>query len=877
MIGIYLLFVAIAFCLWLRYRIKVIGLDEVYKKGNKGILFLPNHPALIDPVIMSRILFRKFHPRALVDEKQIRQTILKHIGPKLRMLPLPDMGIAGRAGLEAVVKQIELCADALKAGDNLLLYPAGRIYRSRREKLRGNGGVERIIERYPDVRIVLVRTRGLWGSSFSRGRGYQEPFMKTVKWHIRHLLGNLLFFMPRRDVTIEFVECPADFPKHCGDKEQINRWLENFYNEALMPNTYVPYYWWEKGGARVVPEPEDVNTPIDTSDVPNEIRDRVYAKLHELTPKKTIVDTYTLGTDLGLDSLMVADLQAWIQDEFGQSVNSVESLRTVGSVLKAAIGQTASIEPLQPIPPYWFRKFTPRPVCTPEDVTTVTGAFLAKAASDPGLPLLADQITGVFTCRKAVLAIMVLRKILQTIPDERLGILMPPCSASFLLYMATLFAGKVPVMVNWTVGPRNLAFCLDNADCKTVLTSIAVIENLKGKGTDFSEIEDRFIYIDNIKNRVGVFGKLWCLLQAYTWWGSLRHAKVNELGVILFTSGSENRPKTVPLTHANLVSDIRNTLNGYGLTTEDCLIGMLPPFHSFGLLLNVIAPACAHLRVAYHTNPMESNKLARMCAAYEVTMIIGTPTFAAGIMRAATQEQLKTIRYIVLGGEKCPIATYRLAKEKCPQANCLEGYGITECSPVLCLNPLFAPREGSLGKVIANVEAKVIGEDGKEVPAGQTGLLHVRGPSIFGGYLNFDGPSPFVTIGDGPQWYNTGDIVSIDNDGFLFFAGRKKRFCKVGGEMISLPAIEEVLLDIYRTEENPIPLAVEAIGPDENPEITLFTNLKVEREVINAKIREAGFSPIHFIRRLVEVPEIPLLGTGKTDYRTLKRIGNEQR
>ncbi|MBR4219910.1 MAG: 1-acyl-sn-glycerol-3-phosphate acyltransferase, partial [Victivallales bacterium] len=301
MIILTLFFFLVAFLIMLRYRLHIKGLDECYKKGNKGILFLPNHPALIDPVILNRVLFMKFHPRALVDEKQIRQNLfLRFFEKSLRILPLPDMGIVGKAGLEKVIHQIDACADALKNGDNLIMYPAGRIYRSRAEKLRGNGGVAKILELYPDVRIVLVRTRGLWGSSFGRAKGYQDSFVKVLKSHIKHLLLNFLFFMPKRDVSIEFVELPADFPKQ-GTKEEMNRYLEAFYNDNICSNTYVPYYWWEKGGARVVPEPDIINNAVDTSEVPESVRKTVYAKLHEMTPKRTLQESYTLGTDLGLD------------------------------------------------------------------------------------------------------------------------------------------------------------------------------------------------------------------------------------------------------------------------------------------------------------------------------------------------------------------------------------------------------------------------------------------------------------------------------------------------------------------------------------------------------------------------------------------------
>ena len=875
MIILYLFFFLVELLLLLRYRVHVKGLDESFKKGNKGVLFLPNHPALIDPVILNSVLFLKFHPRSLVDEKQIRQNLfLRFFEKSLRILPLPDMGIAGKAGLEKVIHQINACADALKNGDNLIMYPAGRIYRSKTEKLRGNGGVAKILELYPEVRIVLVRTRGLWGSSFGRAKGYQDPFLRTLLSHIKHIWANLVFFIPKRDVSIEFVELPAEFPRH-GTKEEMNRYLEAFYNDNLCSNTYVPYYWWEKGGARVIPEPDIINNAVDTSEVPESVRKTVYAKLHEMTPKKTLQETYTLGTDLGLDSLAVAEIQGWLQETFGHQVNNVESLRTVANVLMAAIGESASSEPLRPIPPEWFVKEDPTLLAIPENAETVTGAFLELARRNPNFVLVADQTTGVVTNRKMVLATMVLKDVIAKLPGERIGLLMPACAPAFIVYMAILFAGKVPVLVNWTVGSRNMENCIRNSGIKHILTSKLVIERLEGRGTDFTVARDLFVFLEDLKKRISLFHKLACVMKSRLSWSCLRNAPVPKYAAILFTSGSESMPKTVPLTHKNVIADIRAAMDALGLRADDCMIGMLPPFHSFGLLIDFLMPACANLRVAYHTNPTEGNMLARLIAAYHVTMIVGTPTFASYIMKNATPAQLQSVRILITGAEKCPEPTFKMFFEMCPTAHFLEGYGITECSPVVALNRPAIAIPGTAGLMVSSLEWIICDKENHPLPPGNTGMLYVRGDSVFEGYLNYDGPSPFVSI-NGKEWYRTGDLVEANQDGIITFKGRLKRFVKVGGEMVSLPAIEEVLMDLYRTDEIPLPLAVEAQGTDAMPEIILFTVLDLDRNTVNAQIREAGMSPIHYIKRVVKLKEIPLLGSGKTDYQTLKKMKLEE-
>ncbi|NLE53975.1 MAG: AMP-binding protein, partial [Lentisphaerae bacterium] len=229
------------------------------------------------------------------------------------------------------------------------------------------------------------------------------------------------------------------------------------------------------------------------------------------------------------------------------------------------------------------------------------------------------------------------------------------------------------------------------------------------------------------------------------------------------------------------------------------------------------------------------------------------------------------VRLLITGAEKCPEAAFALFREKCPAAAFLEGYGITECSPVVAMNHPGAAKAGSIGKILACLEWRVLDRDMKPVPAGGTGMLYVSGPSVFAGYMHYDGPSPFVDF-EGKTWYRTGDLVSADEEGFIFFKGRLKRFVKIGGEMVSLPAIEEVLLEKYRSEDVPLPLAVEALGTEEQPLVTLFTVLAIDREQANTALREAGLSPIHNIRQVVSLTAIPVLGSGKTDYQSLKKL-----
>ena len=327
----------------------------------------------------------------------------------------------------------------------------------------------------------------------------------------------------------------------------------------------------------------------------------------------------------------------------------------------------------------------------------------------------------------------------------------------------------------------------------------------------------------------------------------------------------------------NFLTNVRDVSQVLHVTRQDRMIGILPPFHSFGLLGTILFPLCGAIPVVYHPNPTEGGMLARLIEAYKVTVLIGTPTFLAGIVRAAGDKQLDTLRIVVSGAEKCPLSLHQTIGQRWPRMKVIEGYGITECSPVVSANREEDIRPGTIGRILPSVECAIQDvETGRRAEIGRSGILLVRGPSIFGGYLNYDGPSPFVEF-EGKTWYRTGDLVSEDEGGVITFAGRLKRFVKLGGEMISLPAIEEVLARSYVTENDEKPvLAVEATPQELNPELVLFTLRDIERDEVNRRLREGGLSPIYNIRRIVKVDEIPVLGTGKTDYRALKeRLGND--
>lgn len=330
-------------------------------------------------------------------------------------------------------------------------------------------------------------------------------------------------------------------------------------------------------------------------------------------------------------------------------------------------------------------------------------------------------------------------------------------------------------------------------------------------------------------------------------------------------------PKAVPLSHANILANIKDFSNVLEFTAGDRLLGILPPFHSLGLAGNIIMPLCLGLKTTYHTNPTESGVLAGLLERYQSTLLIGTPTFLSGILRASKPEQLSSLRLIFTGAEKCPDHVYQQAADLLPQAVLCEGYGITECSPLVAINTPDDPHPGSIGRILPAMEHLIVDPDQKTpVENGRQGVLLVRGGNVFSGYMGQGRKSPFIKV-NGKEWYDTGDLVSIDRNGILTFQGRLKRFIKLGGEMISLPAIEAVLQKLTPERDDGRPsLAVEATPDEDHPELVLFATFPTERQEINHRLRQAGLSALHNIRRLIHLEEIPVLGTGKTDYRKLK-------
>lgn len=862
---------ALRMMLSLRYSIEVQGLDELELDEDKGILFLPNHPALIDPVIVMSTLHDRFSPRPLSAEEQVNKPLVRQIMKMVNPILIPEATKRGRNTKAAVHQAMDQVVNTLRQGENMLFYPAGRLNRSAKEDLAGNSGVEFILQNVPDVQVVLVRTSGLWGSSFSRASGKAPTLGRQFGQYLKALISNALFFGPKRAVKVEIKRDTT--VKTLKDRTQINRYLEEYYNEKPAVSTHIPYFWWQGSTPQIMHEAQfskNTNSPIS---LPESVTTLVAGRIEELTGQVPDANQ-RLANDLGLDSLTIMELASWLESEFGHPIEDPAILDTVHDCILAAGGQLLNNNDTEITVPteQWFNSTGQN--LQFHDADTITHAFLQQVKNNPGKTVLADRISGTKSYRQLTTAIFALMPTIRKIEGDRVGIMLPASVSSAIVYLAALFSGKTPVMFNWTVGISNMAHGIQETGVTRIITAGPLCKKVEDQqDINLSKLPVEWVYLDEVVTKLGKVEKMSALLNSFLGLRKLKSAIIPETAAILFTSGSESKPKAVPLSHRNILTNLRDFSGMLQFTDNTRLLGMLPPFHSLGLVGTMIMPLCLGLRTVYHANPTEPGIMAGIIDKYKVSMVVATPTFLNGIVQAGDPEQLQSLRLAFTGAEKCPEHVLENLSQAVPEAELCEGYGITECSPLVSINLPGEARPGTIGRILPSLNYAIVNNSLSErVKPGEQGLLLVRGESIFSGYLNSNRGKGFCEF-EGELWYQTGDYVRLDSDGHLIFCGRKKRFIKIAGEMISLPAIETTLLKeiVQQSESGPI-LAVEATPADSHPEIVLFTTKNLDREKINTMLKNAGLSALHNIRRLIKIDSIPVLGTGKTDYKVLQQM-----
>lgn len=856
----------------IRYRVRLVGVEKL--RGLRGpVLVMPNHPGNVDPPMLLSYLRLPGGLRPTVYSGAWRMPPLRPFLWLVRALEVPEILQPSRQALQQVQQVLDRIVEAIQRGENILLYPSGRIQRRGVEEIGGNRAAAEVLQKCPHVNIALVRTRGLWGSMFTYAATGQSPrlgwcALKGIFWG----LANLLFFTPRREITITIeVFRPDQFPGL--SRQKLNPFLEAWYNQdGPEKPTYVPYHFLEKWFRPEEHKFPCLQTPVlvDAGRIRPAVRQAIRSLLEErlhrpLQEEEDQPETRLDG--IGLDSLDRMELTLAVEDRFGfhsdQIIETVGDLWALAEGLRSATAQT----PLE-APPLWQRppSTTEPPAVLAE---TILEALWRRVVRHPDDAATADQLSGVLTYRRLWVGAQILARRFRNLPGRVVGLMLPSSVAADVSFLALQMAGKLPAMLNWTTGPAYLAHTVKTHGIRQVITSRRLVDRLhiEVPGAEY-------LFLEDLRAQVSKLEALGTLLRTYLGFSQaeLPQPKPDDDAVILFTSGSESAPKAVPLSHTNLLTNIRACLDVLQAERRDVVLGALPPFHSFGLLANLLAPILAGARMVHHPDPTDAAGLVRVIAAYGATIAVTTPTFLGYMLSAARPEQLRTVRILVTGAEKCPEAVFQQAEKLAPQAVVLEGYGITECSPVVAANRPGRIKRGSIGLPVKDVEVCVVDPDTyRPLPVGKTGMLLVRGPSVFRGYLAHSGPAPFVEV-EGKQWYVTGDLVLQDDEGFLFFQGRLKRFLKAGGEMISLPALEEPLANRFPPTEDGPQAAVEGVETPDGPRIALFTTRNISLLEANAILAEAGFRGVMRIHQVIRLDKLPVLGTGKTDYKVLRSM-----
>ncbi len=439
-------------------------------------------------------------------------------------------------------------------------------------------------------------------------------------------------------------------------------------------------------------------------------------------------------------------------------------------------------------------------------------------------------------------------------PGEAVGVLLPNSAGVVVTFFALQSIGRVPAMLNFSSGAANVLSACLAAKVEVILTSRAFIE--KGRLDKLVEAlspTKRIVYLEDIRAGISAFDKIRGLLGPKP--AVARGA--DEPAVILFTSGSEGTPKGVVLSHRNILSNAAQALSRFGVNGEDKVFNVLPVFHSFGLTGGMILPLIAGVPVYMYPSPLHYRIVPELVYQSNATVLFGTDTFLAGYGRSAHAYDFHSLRLVLAGAEAVKDTTRKLYMERFG-VRILEGYGVTETSPVLAINTEMANLAGSVGRLSPLMKARLEPVPGVE----GAGRLYVRGPNVMLGYLHADKPGVIEPPVEG--WHDTGDIVAIDQKGFIAIRGRAKRFAKVGGEMVSLSAVEALASELWPTAQSAV---VALPDPRKGERLLLLTSKSdADRETIMRHAKAKHASDMMIPSEVIVIDKLPLLATGKPDY-----------
>ena len=500
-------------------------------------------------------------------------------------------------------------------------------------------------------------------------------------------------------------------------------------------------------------------------------------------------------------------------------------------------------------------------------------AVAETAANIPKRIALEDVTLQELTYRRLMVGADVMasewRRRLGQTPREHVGVLLPNVNSQPVTLLSLWAAQKVPAMLNFSTGTPVMLLCAQLAGLKHIITSRQFLEKAR---LNLKLIEDAgiaIIYLEDVAPQISGFTKFIALLRHTLSTGTgLRDTPLqpDDTAVVIFTSGSEGVPKGVELTHRNLLANVRQAIAVIDVTDDDRFFNALPLFHSFGLLGGTLFPLIRGCYTFLYPSPLHYRVVPTLIYDRVCTVLMGTNTFLNGYARKAHAYDFTSLRYLIAGAEKVQTATLDTWARKFG-VRILEGYGATECSPLISLNTRMEPFVGSAGRLVPGLHYRLETVPGVE----EGGRFFVRGPNVMKGYLNPEANEKFRAL-DG--WYDTGDIVHVDTDGYLHIRGRMKRFAKVSGEMVSLTAVEDALAGAFPLYGLRCAVAVIAQPDEDKGEklIAITNESRLQLADIRAAVRAKGLSNLCAPRELKVVNAIPKLGTGKTNHRELEKM-----
>jgi acyl-[acyl-carrier-protein]-phospholipid O-acyltransferase/long-chain-fatty-acid--[acyl-carrier-protein] ligase len=478
-----------------------------------------------------------------------------------------------------------------------------------------------------------------------------------------------------------------------------------------------------------------------------------------------------------------------------------------------------------------------------------------------------DPVTGALSYKRLLAGAAILgAKLMALAPEGRaIGVMLPNANGAVVTLLGLMSAGRVPAMINFTAGAANILAACKAAQLTTIVTSRVFVE--RGKLTNLvATLEQtiRIVYLEDVRPTITFSDKIRGLLNAEK---PLVDRKPDDWAAILFTSGSEGVPKGVVLSHRNMLANTAQAAARIDFGRQDKLFNVLPMFHSFGLTAGVVLPLVSGVRIYLYPSPLHYRTVSELIYAVNATIMFGTDTFLSGYARAAHPYDFRSLRYILAGAEPVKESTRRTYMEKFG-LRVLEGYGVTETAPVLALNTPMFNKFGTVGRILPGMEARLEKVEGVD----EGGRLYVRGPNVMLGYLKVDNPGVLDPPAEG--WHDTGDIVTIDEQGFVAIKGRAKRFAKVGGEMISFAAVETLAAELWPQA----PSAVVAVpDPRKGERLILATEKKdATRSEFQAFAKASHASDLMIPGEVWVLDKMPLLGSGKVDLVALAKLVRER-